>query len=367
MGKQILKDITQLVKKNFIPFSVVIICMYGLYLRLMALYERTLWADEIYQLSLMKGSFLDLLINLPACDHGSYLEGDHFLIYPFFKLFSYNKWGLAIPHIIATIIGFYLLYLICKRYFKSIWAYLITFGIVCFNATLIYHSIEIRPYAVLPTLALATFYLFQKIADSGFKLTLPKRIGFTAFFVLVIWFHVYGILMFVSSFIFIILVRYLDNHSDFKLYFRKSIGFTAAILIITFPLLLYCVFGPRVPVPKDFNGTFVYIPNPAYNIVGFLKGIICNLIGNKKLYFLFLGIIVPFILSYKDRYKQLLFLFSNVIFPVVILLLVDIVTHYWFLQRQFIWVMPFFAFFLGWAWDSFFLLLERRKSAKSAR
>lgn len=356
-----LRNIFQFVKKNFIPISVTGICMYGLYLRLILLHQHTLWGDEVFQLSQMKGSFLDLLLSLPINDHAAYLEGDHYLIYPFFKIFSYNKWGLAIPHIIATIIGFYLLYLICKRYFKSIWAYFITFSIVCFNATLTYHSIEIRPYAVLPTLALATFYLFQKISDTGFKLTLKKRIGFTAFFILVIWFHIYGILMFISCLMFIIVARYLENNPDFKLYLRKSISFSAVILIITLPLLLYCIVGPRLLVPEDFQRTFVFIPDPFQHIVGFLKGVICNLLGNKKLYFLFPGIIIPFVFSYKDRPKQILFLFFIIILPITLLLFADIVTRYYFIQRQFVWVMPFFAFFLGWSWDALFQLLRRRK------
>jgi len=92
----------------------------------MKLAQHELWSDELHQLGMMEGSFLDLIKLLPVKEYCSYLSGDYYLIYPFFKIFSYNKWGLAIPHIIATIIGFYILYLICKKYFKSIWGYIVS-------------------------------------------------------------------------------------------------------------------------------------------------------------------------------------------------------------------------------------------------
>ncbi len=343
-------------KKYFLPFLVIIICVHGLYLRLAKLAIHEFWGDELWQLSLMQGSFIDLLKLLPHKAFCSYLSGDYYLVYPFFKIFSYNKWGLAIPHLIATIIGFYLLYLICKRYFKTIWGYLITFSIVCFNATLINHATEIRTYAVLPTIALATFYLLQRIADLNFKLNTPKRISAIIFFVLVIWFHVYGILMFISCLLFVLLSKFKEK--DFKTCFRNAIPFTGIILCFAMPLWLYSVFGPHLDYAQLNFNPFKYIPNPLYNIMGFLKGIFCNLLGFKKLYFLLPVAIIPFIFSYEDRRKQLLFLIFIIIIPISLIFLSDVVQKYWFIQRQFIWVMPFFALYLGWVWDSFFCYLK---------
>lgn len=352
-----LKNIFNYIRKNFAPLSVALICIYALYLRIIHLCRHTLWLDEIYYLSPMKGAFLDFLKAIPKVEFCSYLSGDLFLFYPFFKIFSYNKWGLAIPCIIATILGFYVLYLICKRYFKSSWAYFITFGIVCFNATLINHATEIRTYAILPTLALAAFYLLQRIADSNFKLNIFKKISAIIFFILVIWFHVYGILMFVSCLLFLLLSKYAEK--GFKIYFKDTIFFTGVILFFAMPLWLYSIFGPHVSYAQLNIDPFLYTPNPLHNIIGFLKAVFGNLIGFKKLYFLLLGAVIPFVFSYKDRYKQLLFLAFIIIFPISFIFLSDILQKYWFTQRQFIWIMPFFAFFLGWAWDSFFMLLKR--------
>lgn len=356
------ENIIKYIRKKAIPISVIGICIYALYLRIMHLYYHKFWEDEMIQIMQLKGTFLELVRSRPQSDFGSYLSGDYYLMYPFFKIFSYNKWGLAIPHIIATVIGLYILYLICKRYYKSAWGYLVTFAIVCFNPTLINHATEIRVYAVLPTLAVGALYLFQVIADSNFDLSGLKKAWAVIFFVIVIWFHVYGVLMFISSFLFVILARY--RTKDFRLYMKKGIYFAALVLSIAMPLWLYSIFGPRPNAglyAKSTAGTFHFIPNPLHNLIGFMKGVFCNLVGHRKLYFLFIGIIFPFIFSYKERYKQLLFLFINNLIPIGLILISVLASAYWFMQRQFVWGIPLFAFFLGWAWDSFFIMLKSNK------
>jgi len=353
-----LKNAIKYLQKKYIILSVIAFCSYALYLRIVGLYQHTLWTDEIFQLNQMQGTFFDLLKSLQAGDFCSFLSGDHYLIYPFFKIFSYNKWGLAIPHIIATIIGFYILYLLCKRYFVSVWGYLITFSIVCFNATLIAHSTEIRPYAVLPTLALATFYLFGKIAGLNFNLNFNQRLYAIIFFILVIWFHVYGILMFGTCLLFWFLSKYREITT--KGYFKNLLILAVTVLCIAMPLWLYSVFGPHLAVPTQVVKTFEFIPNPLHNTLGFLKSIFGNLIGFKSLYFLILGTFIPLFFSYPDRYRQLLFLSVIIIFPICFILSFDLARKYWFLQRQFIWVMPLYAFFLGWAWDSFLVMVKSR-------
>jgi hypothetical protein len=329
-----------------------------MYLRIKVLYQHTLWTDEFWQLDQMKGSFLEMIRGLPKNEYNSYLSGDYYLIYPFFKIFSYNKWGLAIPHIISTLLGFYLLYLVCKRYFKSSWAYLITFAIVCFNATLIHHATEIRVYAILPTLALGTFYLLQRMADVNFRLSRPKAIFSSIFFIIVIWFHVYGILIVTSCLLFAVLSKF--RKSDFIDCLKNAAPFTAVTLGLAMPLWLYSVFGPHMTAYVREINPFDYIPSPTHNKFVFLKGVICNMIGLKLFYVLFIGVITPFVFYYKDKYKQLLFLFINIILPIIFIYLIDLAGQYWFLQRQFIWVMPLFAFFLGWVWDSLFIMLNKR-------
>ncbi len=168
-------------KKYLIPLIVTVISIYALFLRFDDLGRRELWGDELNQLSIMDQGVLHLIKELPHHEANTYLNGDHFLIYPFFKIFSYNKWGLAIPHIFSTILGFYLLYLIGKRYFKTIWGYIISFGVICFNASLIKHATEVRPYAVLPTLALAGLYFSGMLVNEA-NLSPRKKFFIGAFY-----------------------------------------------------------------------------------------------------------------------------------------------------------------------------------------
>jgi hypothetical protein len=106
--------------------------------------------------------------------------------------------------------------------------------------------------------------------------------------------------------------------------------------------------------------TFDYIPNPQKNFIGFLKGIFGNLVGYKLFYPLMLAIPLSLCLPVKEKFPQLAFFLTLVILPIMMILNVDILNHMWFLQRQFVWVMPLFALLLGWQWDSIASYLQKR-------
>lgn len=330
---------------------VLAICIFALYLRIDRLAHHEFWADELDQLSKLDRPFLEFLRLLPGWEFCSYLSGDFYLIYPFLKVFSYNKWALAIPHILITILGFYLVYVISKLYLKTLFGYIITFLVVCFNATLIFHATEIRYYAVLPTLALAAFYA-SYLLTSDAELSPKKKILIGAVFVLVILFQAFGIFIFLVTLFYNLLVRLADKKglADF---FRKNIKFFLVILLIVVPVWLFSVLGRHLAYRIDC-AVFQYIPNPLLDSIGFLKGIFGNLVGNRKFYFLLVGLPFPFTFNLKDRFRQIIFLFVMVFLPIEMILFSDLSISYWFLQRQFIWVMPFFALYLGWVWDSMF-------------
>ncbi len=347
-------------RKKYLPlFVVAIISIYALYLRLQRLAGHTFTPDEWAQIYFINRPFLDLLKNIPNFEFCSYTTfGDYFLTWPFFKIFGDNKWGLAIPHIIATVLGFYLLYLICKLYFKTIWGYIITFVIVCFNATLIIHATELRPYAILPTLALATFFFSRLLVEQP-DISIKKKWLLGAFFVLAIWTHVYGIAMFFLAVTFNLLSKLYDK--SFKAILKTNMRLFFIVLCIAMPLWFYSVFGPHKPIPAFYGPVmFAHIPNPVIDIIGFLKAIFGNLMGYKKLYLLLVSIIFPFIIPCKDRFKQVAFLFIMVFLPILLILLADLKSKYYFVQRQFIWVMPFFAFFMGWTWESLIVYIYEK-------
>lgn len=352
-------------KKYIILLVIISLSIYALILRLDKLARTEPWGDELNQLKVMKGGFLHLVKELPRNERHQYLNLDHFLIYPFFKVFSFNKWGLAIPHILVTLLGFYLLYLIGKRYFKTIWGYIISFGVVCFNATLINHATEIRGYAVLPTLAMATLYLSEMLVNEV-DLSRIKRFFIGFFFLFTILFHAYGIFI-----LFFCLVYVLWNKpigQTFSSVFKRISKIIIVVFSIGVPFWLFCVFGPQ-HVKYVAENKYQFIPNPLNNIIGFLKGLFGNLVGFRKFYFLLVALAFPFIFPYKERMKQLSFLFIMIFSPLILIYITDMIGEYWFIQRQFIWVMPYFAIFLGWSCDSLinYLTELKRLPAKEKR
>jgi len=324
------------------------ICLYGFYLRVAMRAMRGLSADEHWQVQTMHLPFLDFIKAMPQVEHSGYIAIDYYLIYPFYQLFGDNKWGLAIPHIVATVVGFYLLYRICKLYYKTIWGYIIAFSVVCLNANLIFHSFKIRVYAILPTLALGAFLLSHHLVEENVNMSVKKKWAIGAFFVLVLWSFPYAIVMLTMVLLFALLNKRTDP--QFSLIFKDTAKLLFFVLLIAMPLWIYSVFFAHLGY--RLTDTFQFIPNPAIDLVGFLKGIFGNLVGQKKLYFLLAGLFFPLIFPYKERFRQLGLLFLLVVIPIVLVLIVTVEAQYWFVQRHFVWCMPFFALFLGMAWDS---------------
>ena len=364
--------LSKFVKDHQRGLMVFLICVYALYLRLVHLAQHNLWADEYWQLNAMEGPFVEFLKLLPQREFCSYLSGDYYLIYPFFKVFAYNKWGLAVPHIIATVLGFIFLYLICRQYYKTLLGYAVAFLIVCFNINLIIHATEIRTYAVMPTLGLMVLYYSQKVADLNTKMPLKSKCALGAFFILVIWWHAYGVLIFSLPFGFAVLNKLMHRQPNESagVIITDMVKFVCIISCLAAPLWLYSVFGPHFKLlnaegESAVGGVvFQFIPNPLENTVGFLKAIFGNLIGQKKLYFLLGGLVLAAVVPYRQKATQALFVVLTVIVPIGLLLFMDIRSDYWFIQRQFCWTMPFFAFFTGWVWDSLFVFTRAHFTAR---
>jgi len=347
---KILKNFPQNYQSKIHPLLVVLpLTLYGLYRRFLFRAEQVLEGDELYQIRFCKRPFLEFLRDLPNYDFCRYLNGDYILTYPFFKLFGMNKWALAVPHMIITILGFYFLYLICKRNFTTIWGYLITFSLFAFNLTLIRHALEIRPYGFLPGLSLAVYYFIDLVLDRKIQFTKVQLWGIGTLFVFTIWFHPYGIMMMFFFTVFLVLARSGNIKAFFEI-IKHIFLLYFIVFVIAMPLWFYSFFVN----PVDITGrdVFRYIPNPLVNSFGFFKGVFCNLVGYKMFYPLFIGLPIAFLLPHKDRRRQIGFFLTIVIMPIQIIMLMDMYNYYWFIQRQLIWIMPLFVFLLGWSFDS---------------
>lgn len=341
-----------------------VISLGALYLRFRCLITRDLWNDEVYQLSIVRGAFKPFWQRLTYGDMTCF-PGDYLLTHPFVKIFDayrleaspetayLSKWVLAVPHIFMTILGFYLLYLICQKYYRTFAGYVVAFGIVCLNQNLIFHAFEFRPYAVLPTLALAAFYFSEMIICRHDDLSFFKQFLTGVLFIAIIWFHVFGVMIVGCCLLFHLLGEL--GRRNLKDIWRKHIKFLGTIFIIALPVWIWYATGNPLSISKEtctLFDTFKFFPDPAVNLLAFLKTVFGNLVGEKRIYFLLAGMLFGFALPHRDRYRQILFFFVLIFLPLVVLFLSDLITGYMLLQRQFIWVMPLFAFLLGWQWDS---------------
>jgi len=345
------------------PIAAISLTAYGVYLRFVSLANRFFpWADEAYLIETLQGEFKPFWQRFTYTDF-TYFPGEYIINRPFVFLFPLNKWNILIPHILFTFLTFYLLYLICKRYFHSIFAWIATFALVAVHRDLVFHSFELRPYAVLPALALAVFYFSEAIVSSYYRLSPIQKASIGFVFVFTVIFHAYGavILFFIIAYF---ILRELTE-KPFKEVFKHNYRFLSVITVICLPLFLWYSMNNVHTVKGMGKSVFEYIPSPALDIYGFVKVVLCCLIGNKFLYPLAVLLTCPFFLPYKQRLQQIIFLLIIVVAPILSVLLISILSGYWFIQRQFIWVMPLFAFLVGWCLDSFIGFIQSRKQRVS--
>lgn len=337
---------------------------WGIYLRVLRLAGRDFWVDEFCSLQGTQGALKPFWKSMTYGAELTAFPGHYLVTWPCVQIFGPHKWGIMIPSIVSTVIGFYFLHLICLRYLKNSLSHAIVFALACFNPELIFHSFEFRPYAILSTLSLVVFYFLDTIVSDPAKISLSKKVWIGGVFVFTIIYHAYGviILFFITVFF---LLRQLAVE-PVKEVLRKTWRFLGAVLLITIPLFLWYAAGSKAVQGAMWMDTFQFIPNPIVDGIGFLKAVFCNLTGHPRLYFLFLGIIISFLIPHERRLVQMGFFAVIVIAPVMLLMLIDLAKNYWFLQRQFIWVTPLFLFFIGWCWDEVFLLgmawLQRKRS-----
>ncbi len=336
---------------------------YGLFLRYQCLLGRQLWNDELNQLRNTVGKFFPIWHRLTNGEMTCF-PGEYLITYPFVQWFPTNKWGLAIPHILATLLGYYFLYLICRKYLKTSAAFIIVFFLVTFNQWLIYHSFEFRPYAVLPTLALGCFYLAGRIVDDYAQLTYWNKFGIWFFFVFTVFYHPYGLLILGLCLAFFMLARFSGNSLGKT--FLQLRHFLLLLAVVALPMFGWYASGTSQIVYGHLNlhiHTFDYIPNPIDHFDSFWRSVANFLLGSKKYGAKFLPLVIglALLVPTQNRGRYWLFLLILIIFPIEFILLSDVTREYWFIQRQFVWVMPWYAFLIGWAWDGLILKWWKRK------
>jgi len=321
--------------------------LWGLYLRTKLLAGRGWWVDEIAQFTEASGTLKPFWKRLSNGEMSCF-PGDYLLTFPFIKAFGDNKWLTAIPHMVATAIGFYFLYLICLRYLKTVWATALAFLIYSANSELIYHSFELRPYAVLATFSLMVFYCTETIVCAEYNPSPIQKFFIGALFFLTILYQAYGI--FIVGFCTLYSILNERSVTPWKSIIKRIAKLYIIVGVLSMPIWFWWA---SYNVENDFtHQTFDFIPNPMVDVKGFFKSVVGNLISPKPLRLLLAGPVLALLLPQPSRLKYIGFFLLLVVLPITLLLVFDLSRHYWFIQRQFIWVISLFAFFVAWGWES---------------
>jgi len=350
-------------KKNNtgIMFLVAIFILLASYLRFEHFSNGRFDGDEVYQVHNILHAEMKFF-EWRQVGEFTCFKADYFLNYPVIKLFHGNIWGMRSLHIFIYFLGFVPLYFIMRNMFHTFVGYFVTLSIICFNNTLIIHSFEIRPYAVLPTLSLLSYYFWERLFSS--QEVMPKRIKiwWGVFIVLMAGFHAYGLFIVFLPAVYHFL-KVLENFS-IKEVWQKNGMYLVTIGIISFSVWFYYALGTRVIYHPILSAmpitTFEYFSNPAVDLIQFLKNIFGNLLGNKFLYVLMVGL-MGIGLGTKSEVKfKILFFLLLIVLAIECVFLPTLMEGYVFVQRQFIWVIPFFAIFMGWIWDINIVFLKRK-------
>lgn len=331
-----------------IAIVIALICFYGLFLRAKVFQNRDYNPDETDHFNYaMSAGFEPFWQRLYYGDELICFPGYYLTTVPFIKIFTYNKWGVAIPHILSTLLGFWFLFLICQRWFKTHWGTLITFFLFATHRELIYHAFELRPYALLPTIGLMSLYFLEMVISPRFTLSHWTKIWLLLLFIFIINYHSYGILIFGVCSIFLFFresIRY-----SWRVVYKRNLPFYGLLGLLALPLWLW--YNSGNVYRTDIN-TFAFIANPLIHPGVFFREIIGNLVGNRTNYIFLFCLLSQFFYKPIITREKISYLLILIVLPIELILLADVLSHYWFIQRQFIWVMPYFAIFIGWCWDS---------------
>ena len=316
--------------------------------------------DETAQYSLTKNrGLLPVWRNDMKFDDVTPFPGHYLFLYPFIKNYDIHNFVIRTPPLTMQILVFILLFFACRPFYKTWLGFAVAYTIVALNTTLTIHAFELRPYSVLPTLALISFYYADLIIRQDVRLLITQKILCTFLYVFICAFYAYGIFIAILP----ILYQWIANQC-WKPEVRRSFdcNFLGKLVLISF-----CVWGwyaggmiwkyiqrDSAMVLSGYN-TFAYIPNPATDCIAFIKSVFGNLMGRKELYILLIGFgFIPF-LERKERLQMIAFFIVLVVLPVGLSCLLSVTAHYAFLQRHFSWAIPFFAVFIGWLWDNFLI------------
>jgi hypothetical protein len=338
----------------------IILCLLALllFLRIQERVTNEFWDDEIHLISNLLPLEHLLFEHLP--DQPGSSAGHYLLTALIQYVMPNNKYALGFPGLIAHVIVFLLLsrLLLTMKLTKpgaTFWPATVTGAGFAINATLAYQSMEVRAYSLLPLLWVLSVFLAHttiRFLDSARSSNMGRSGWLRMAGILLahagicIW-HIYGLIMLLSIYTFF-------AFTSWPLFLRAArrpltIGLIITTSIMAIPVWLFFSGGSLV----RSDDTFEHIP---LTLSGMTSSILGNLAGRPDLSLGIITLIVALggltLSAYRglrnrqgivtDLWPQICLYVVLVAAPIGMILVTDIVTQYWFLQRQFIWTaVPF--------------------------
>lgn len=334
-----------MIKKCSLIICLLLITAFGLYLRIDNFKHKHPDQDELFELQKISNLDLGRVLSRTEFygDHTSF-PGEFLLNYiPVSLVLGEDVainvgemkvtglslddfWRLAYVKIAITVLGF-----ICLIFlFKDSWYGIVGLLMYSVNPHLVYHAFAIRPYSVLPELAIFNFMLCGLCFNRRWA-WLPYSLLF--FFTCI--YHAYGILIALLP-----LAYYCLKHKKVPWLFSwvvlVSVGCWAYYAS-------YNSFGMTPNAVQTQVSAFEYMP-----LDGFSLRLFTALTGGGLLMYCIAPVLM--VRAFKMNW---LFVLVLVILPLLLVMGVSIKTSAWILPRYFIWVMPWFIIYVVMELKSF--------------
>ena len=337
----------------------VLLCICFNYVRLKYRIEQPLAEDERFQVHYMKSYSLDMdglksyVKRLPTTDRGRLPLSDYLICWPLAHWFSQNKYVMCIPYVLAANLFFWLFAFVnwgeflrsvkepLSKAFSFNWLNLISVSFFTFNETAIKHAFEIRNWGAFTCLqGILSFLLTWKMTQNRF------RWKYLFGCLLILGFHFYGVIMLgISLASHTASMSYQLENKPGKKTLQESMK-TCSSAYGTF--IVACLIAS--PLWLIYGGPLQGVNTHEYIHLGW-RGIIqvfSLLFHNPVLRNLsILPLVFGTVWMLKRWHMPIIFAIMMVEIPILTIYALDLLNSYWFVQRQFLWVVPYWDVFVA--------------------
>lgn len=328
------------------------------------IYNRSLWMDEIYLASSfshmgysdLAGKMLDYEQKAPL--------GFLWLVKSAVNLFGYHEMSLRLVPLIAGLFSLFL-FVPVSRYFLKPWAQIMAIGIFAFAPALIYHSVEIKQYAMECLATVFALYLFIRYKDSD---SWKDQFCWGILGAITLWFS-FSVIFVLAGIACGISLDYLIKR-DWKSFFSNAMPF---LLWLGSFLLNYLLFTHKhaesswvvyffktydnfMPFPPHSMQELKWFPRNFNDLMDYPLGVSWSLKGwtNSSILQVISLPVIPSVLLFTGFYAMARLSrrnFYSFLFPVLFMLLASGLYLYPLLERFWVFISPVFILLIAYGFE----------------